>query len=366
MRRIFSTKDPDELKNICSILDQAKITYNIDRTTISDWASEQYGDLVFSLWVIEDDDVIRAKTILSQEPMQEDPLPKEPPPSSPSSKRPFLTLVIFFTCVTLFLLDIGSASLAPASTYSSVTTFYPFRQWLLFDYPSAIELEDTLIAKEAASSLSYEDEQALHALNTSSYWGGVSLSLFARIARLSLVPEPTFDPHLLFEKMLQGQFWRLFTPALLHGSLLHLLFNMAWLYILGRQIEERIGVSRYLLFIVLSGIITNISQYLMSGYAFLGFSGILLAMASFIMTRMRLFPNEGFFLEKALYTFLKVMVAASVVFSLVLFGIECFLHRPLFSTGFANTAHVMGLLSGIFLGKLRFFSSHKIQIYPQN
>lgn len=47
-----------------------------------------------------------------------------------------------------------------------------------------------------------------------------------------------------------GEWWRLFTPVLLHASLMHILFNMWALWILGPQIERGVGslpfVSLYL------------------------------------------------------------------------------------------------------------------------
>ena len=38
-----------------------------------------------------------------------------------------------------------------------------------------------------------------------------------------------------------GEWWRIFTPILLHGSFMHLLFNMWALWILGPQIERVVG-----------------------------------------------------------------------------------------------------------------------------
>lgn len=38
-----------------------------------------------------------------------------------------------------------------------------------------------------------------------------------------------------------GEWWRLFTPILLHATLLHILFNMYALWILGPQIERGVG-----------------------------------------------------------------------------------------------------------------------------
>jgi membrane associated rhomboid family serine protease len=39
----------------------------------------------------------------------------------------------------------------------------------------------------------------------------------------------------------QGEWWRIFTPVLLHASIMHILFNMWALWVLGPQIERGVG-----------------------------------------------------------------------------------------------------------------------------
>lgn len=45
----------------------------------------------------------------------------------------------------------------------------------------------------------------------------------------------------------QGQWWRLLTSGFLHGSLLHVAFNMYLLYMLGPQLERGFGSLRFAL-----------------------------------------------------------------------------------------------------------------------
>ncbi|MBX2879001.1 MAG: rhomboid family intramembrane serine protease [Granulosicoccus sp.] len=45
----------------------------------------------------------------------------------------------------------------------------------------------------------------------------------------------------------QGQWWRLLSSGFLHGSLLHIGFNMYLLYLLGPQLEQQFGSVRFLL-----------------------------------------------------------------------------------------------------------------------
>ena len=51
-----------------------------------------------------------------------------------------------------------------------------------------------------------------------------------------------------------GDWWRLASAMFLHGSLLHLAFNMFALWIVGTAIEPALGTARYLLVYVVSGL----------------------------------------------------------------------------------------------------------------
>ena len=43
----------------------------------------------------------------------------------------------------------------------------------------------------------------------------------------------------------EGEWWRLVTSGFLHGGLLHILFNMYLLYLLGTQLEGKLGTPRF-------------------------------------------------------------------------------------------------------------------------
>ena len=70
----------------------------------------------------------------------------------------------------------------------------------------------------------------------------------------------------------QGQFWRFFTPVFLHGSLLHLGFNMYALYTIGPALEKRFGVQSFLLLYFFGAIFGNIFSFIFSPNISLGSS----------------------------------------------------------------------------------------------
>lgn len=63
---------------------------------------------------------------------------------------------------------------------------------------------------------------------------------------------------------LEGEQWRLFTAMFLHLNLLHLLFNMYMLYIIGRQVELIFGHVRYLALFLIAGFGGSVASYVFS------------------------------------------------------------------------------------------------------
>jgi GlpG protein len=158
----------------------------------------------------------------------------------------------------------------------------------------------------------------------------------------------------LFGKIRQGEFWRLITPVLLHGGWLHILFNMAWLFILGRQVEERLGKFRYLFLSLLIGVMSNVAQYLVSGPIFVGYSGIIVGLVGFIWMRQKRAPWEGYPLQRPVIIFVTVFVLAMLGLEVISMTLEFFHMKPGFAN-IANTAHVIGGIFGTLLGRLSLF-----------
>lgn len=83
-------------------------------------------------------------------------------------------------------------------------------------------------------------------------------------------------------EILHGQIWRLITPIFIHLSILHILFNMLWFKDLGYIIEYKFGKKDLLILIGVSGVVSNLLQYFVSGPQFGGMSGVLYAMLGYI------------------------------------------------------------------------------------
>ena len=141
-----------------------------------------------------------------------------------------------------------------------------------------------------------------------------------------------------FPEIASGQIWRLVTPIFMHGGLLHILFNMIWLYQLGGAIE-RIEGSGYMLFLtLLMGALVDTTQYLVAGPLFLGMSGVVYAMLGYIWVMSHYEPASRYFMSR------ETMLIMVIWLVICLVGII---------PGVANAEHVSGLIYGLAFGYLR-------------
>jgi GlpG protein len=246
----------------------------------------------------------------------------------------------------------------------SVSPSSPVVKALLFDDPRAHELELTLIETyglkglNPAYPLSARGEALRDEVRITPYWGGAYPATVEALTGRTQTPPTSIQPHLMCERIREGQVWRLFTPCLLHGNLIHIVFNMTWLIGLGVVIEQKIRALRYLVLIGIVGIVSNCAEYLMSGPFFLGFSGVVCGMIGFIAARQRVAPWERYTLHKTAYSSLLFFIFALVAISVISFITEIYLATS-FSIGFANTSHVSGLFTGLLVGRLRWFKEQQ-------
>jgi rhomboid protease GluP len=95
-----------------------------------------------------------------------------------------------------------------------------------------------------------------------------------------------------------GQIWRLLTPALLHASIPHILFNMYALVSFGGALERFFGGRRFLLLYLLAAFSGNVFSFLLGserGYsvgASTAIFGLVGAQGVFLYQNRRFFGNE--------------------------------------------------------------------------
>ncbi len=132
--------------------------------------------------------------------------------------------------------------------------------------------------------------------------------------------------------------WRLITPMFLHFGILHILFNMFWLYDLGSLIEKKDGKVFYIIFILLASIGSGLLQFYVVGPMFGGMSGVVYALFAYLWISSKYNLRSGYYMND------------QVIYWMLGWFVLCFtgLIGPV-----ANFGHLGGLLVGILfaLGK---------------
>jgi len=131
-----------------------------------------------------------------------------------------------------------------------------------------------------------------------------------------------------------GQWWRLVTPMFLHGSIMHLGFNMYALFVLGPGLERFYGHGRFILLYFLAGFAGNVCSMIFTPNPSLGSStaifGLLGAQAVFLYLNREIYGHER--TQQALR---QIGILALINFVIGL------------SPGIDNWGHVGGFLGGV-------------------
>jgi rhomboid protease GluP len=149
------------------------------------------------------------------------------------------------------------------------------------------------------------------------------------------------------EFILAGQVWRLITPVFLHGSLLHIGFNMYALFVLGPGLERYYGHRRFLLLYLVSGYAGNVLSFLLSSNPSIGAStaifGLVAAQVVFILRNHMLFGPRA----RGLLMNLGLVIVVNLLLGL----------QPRID----NWGHLGGLIGGFLFA---WFAGPRYQIQP--
>jgi membrane associated rhomboid family serine protease len=134
-----------------------------------------------------------------------------------------------------------------------------------------------------------------------------------------------------------GEYWRLLTVTLLHGSLLHLALNMYALYLAGPIVERWYGSTRFLLIYLACAAAGSVGSFVFGGDApSVGASGAIFGLFGVLLAASRLHhPVDR--QSRMLVSQLGMLILINIAFGFAVRGID-------------NAAHLAGLAAGLWLG----------------
>jgi GlpG protein len=171
--------------------------------------------------------------------------------------------------------------------------------------------------------------------------GGLTAVLLVACVAVGLATQLGRNPEwtgwllMSLDRVQAGQVWRVFTPALLHFRLWHLLFNLLWLQDLGTVLEAKLGTARFAAVVAVVALVSNSAQYVAGGAGFGGMSGVIYGLFGYLWVRGKRDFRFGVTLSPMTSGLLLIFLALGI------FG----LLGPT-----ANAAHFSGLVVGGALG----------------
>ncbi len=147
-----------------------------------------------------------------------------------------------------------------------------------------------------------------------------------------------------------AQWWRLITAMFLHAGIVHLLFNMYALYILGNQLESILGKEKFILVYFISGIVSSLASFILSANMSVGASGAIFGLLGVLLIFAYIKKDElGFKFFKNIIT----VVLLNLVIGFSISNID-------------NAGHIGGLACGIIIGSIIFGKEIFIQLKSFN
>jgi len=137
-----------------------------------------------------------------------------------------------------------------------------------------------------------------------------------------------------------GEYWRLLTVALVHGSLPHLFFNMYALYISGPLVEALYGRGLFMTFYLLSAAGGSVASYLFVQNDSVGASGAIFGLFGLLFVSTYVHKPLLGRQARAVTSQIGILIVINLVIG---FGIMGFV-------AIDNAAHIGGLLFGALLG----------------
>ncbi len=362
--RLLGKFSPQEAQKLLLLLAQKNMETQI-----------QVENSAISIWIVEEDLYTEAQQLLGElslktedkeeakEPFIEVLLQKkraEPLYTAPirNSSR-FFTRLLIGICVFLYIIVwIERMDLQKNSSPGVISPVTQVERELLFEDPlfvvalAEFAIQYRIKSEQSLKEAPLEVQQQYEKIEQIPRWPGL-MALFLQKAAPSYKIE-------MFQDLKKGEIWRLFTPALLHGGLLHLLFNIWWLGFLGKVVEPLLGWKKFAFLVLIIGVVANICQYIATGPYFMGISGVVIGLVGFIWQKQKKFPEQRFRMDPSTARFVFYFVIGMFLLEIFLLFLEKTEKLQLvFAVG--NTAHILGGIVGILLAKTSYFSPSYIQ-----
>ncbi len=146
--------------------------------------------------------------------------------------------------------------------------------------------------------------------------------------------------------ILQGEWWRFFTPIVLHIGFLHLFMNTFALYYLGPLVEKLYGSFRFLFIYLFAGFAGSLASFLFSPSVSAGASGAIFGCFGALLYFGKAYPHVFF---RTIGMNILTVIGINLAFGLIVPNID-------------NAGHIGGLIGGFLAASIVHFPKERARL----
>ena len=145
----------------------------------------------------------------------------------------------------------------------------------------------------------------------------------------------------------------LISSMFLHGSWMHVIGNMWWLWIFGDNVEDRLGHGRYIAFYLLCGIVAALGQMVIDPFSTIPTIGASGAIAGVMGAYIVLYPHSRVLTLVPIFFYIEIIELPALLLLGIWFVMQLFnagavaVTASTSSGGVAFMAHVAGFVVGM-------------------
>jgi membrane associated rhomboid family serine protease len=157
----------------------------------------------------------------------------------------------------------------------------------------------------------------------------------------------------------------IFTSMFVHGGWMHILGNMLYLWIFGRNVEDSVGHFKFIIFYLLCGMAAAAAQVAIAPGSTVPMIGASGAISGVLGAYLLLFPRARVLVLFPIWIFWRVFYVPALLLLVFWFGMQLLSGLAVLSMdangGVAFWAHVGGFVAGMLL--IPFFKKRSIRLF---
>ena len=200
-------------------------------------------------------------------------------------------------------------------------------------------------------------------LNALVFWHELSLGSARRVE--SFVETFALTPAYLTHAPSPDSYLTVFTSMFMHGGWLHIIGNMWYLWIFGRNVEDAVGHFRFVVFYLLCGIAAAAAQVAISPDSTVPMIGASGAISGVLGAYLVLLPRARVLVLFPIWIFWRIFYVPAMLMLVLWFGMQLLSGLAVLGTdingGVAFWAHVGGFIAGMVLIPL--FKKRNVRLF---